>query len=118
MLDDIKIDDLYRVPRVRYYFRYRLHRKDFHDLQVDHHVRGHYAAKPLYGRLTSRGLVDRSGGYNGDIAALFVPIEAEDAKEAQVLLTHIPPERVVTSAGSKNWKAIRAAAEQRIRESL
>jgi hypothetical protein len=117
-LDDIAIDDLYRVPRVRYYFRYRLHRKDFHDLQVDRRIRGHYAAKPLYGRLTSRGLVDRSGGYNGDIAALFVPIEAEDAEEAQVLLTHIPPERVVTSAGSKNWKAIRAAAEQRIRESL
>jgi hypothetical protein len=63
-------------------------------------------------------LVDRSGGYNGDIAALFVPIEAEDAEEARVLLTHIPPERVVTSSGSRNWKAIRAAAEQRIRESL
>ena len=55
MLDDFDLDELRNVPRVPYYFRYRLHRRDFHQLRVQDRLRGHYTAKPLYGRLRKTG---------------------------------------------------------------
>lgn len=118
MLDDLDLGELRRIPRVSYYFRYRLHRRDFHDLHVQERLRGHYTAKPLYGRLTPQGRVDRSAGYNGDVAALFVPIEAQTVHDANLILTHIDPQRVTLATGRRNWPAIREAAEQSLREML
>ena len=118
MLDDLDLDELRRVPRVSYYFRYRLHRRDFHELRVQDRLRGHYTAKPLYGRLTPQGRVDRSAGYNGDVAALFVPIEAQTVHDANLILTHIDPQRVTLATGRRNWPVIHEAAEHDIREML
>src|SRR5574340_94954 len=118
MLDDLDLDELRRVPRVPYYFRYRLHRHDFHDLLVQDRLRGHYTAKPLYGRLTPDGRVDRSAGYNGDVAALFVPIEAQTVHDESQILTHIDPRRGRLATGRRNSPAIREAAEHGIREML
>jgi hypothetical protein len=118
MVDDIDLAALYALPRIRYYFRYRLHRKDFHELRVRDQVAGHYAAKPLYGRLTPEGRVDRSSGYNGDIAALFVPVEARAPHDVHLLLTHISPADILLPTGRRNWDAIYGAAAARIEEAL
>jgi hypothetical protein len=118
MLDGLDLDELRRVPRVSYYFRYRLHRSDFHELRVRNRLRGHYTAKPLYGGLTPKGRVDRSAGYNGDVAALFVPIEAQAVGDVSLILTHIDPQDVTLATGRRNWAAIRKAAERGIREML
>jgi hypothetical protein len=118
MLDDLDLEELRRVPRVPYYFRYRLHRHHFHELRVQDRLRGHYTAKPLYGRLTPKGRVDRSAGYNGDVAALFVPIEAQMVQDASLILTHIDPQCVTLATGRRNWPVIREAAEHSIREML
>jgi hypothetical protein len=116
MLDDL--DELRWVPRISYYFRYRLHRRDFHELRIQDRLRSHYTAKPLYGHLTPEGRVDRSAGYNGDVAALFVPIKAQMVHDASLILTHIDPQRVTLATGRRNWPAIREAAEHSIRERL
>jgi hypothetical protein len=118
VLDDLDLDELRRVPRVAYYFRYRLHRSDFHELCAQNRLQGHYAAKPLHGRLTPRGRVDRTAPYNGDVAALFVPVEARTFDEVSLLLTHIAPQRIALASGRRNWPAIREAAEHGIREML
>jgi hypothetical protein len=118
MVDDIDLAALYAIPRIRYYFRYRLHRKDFHELRVRDRVAGHYAAKALYGRLTPQGRVDRSSGFNGDVAALFVPVEARTPHDVSLLLTHISPADILLPTGRRNWGAIYGAAEARIRETL
>lgn len=115
MIDDIDLERLGRIPQISYYFRYPLHREDFHELKVQEALRGHYTAKPLYGRLTTSGHVDRSAGYNGDVAALYVPVHARSADDARVLLTHIDPADVALPSGRRNWSCIRAAAEQKIR---
>jgi len=118
VLDDLDLDQLRCVPRIAYYFRYRLHRSDFHELRAQNRLRGHYAAKPLHGRLTPHGRVDRTAPYNGDVAALFVPVEAQTVDEMSLLLTHIAPQRIVLASGRRNWPAIRAAAEHGILEML
>lgn len=118
MLDDLDLDALRRLPHVGYYFRYPLHRRDFRELRLDDRLRGHYTAKPLYGRLTPQGRVDRSAGYNGDVAALFVPIDARTPEAAEVVLTHLDPRRITRANGWRNWPAIRAAAERRLSELL
>jgi len=61
MIDNIKISELRKIQRIGYYFRYPLHRKDFHDFKMSGRIHGHYAAKPLYGRLTESGHVDQAG---------------------------------------------------------
>ena len=118
MLDDIDLADLQRQPRVSRYFRYRLHRRDFHELGLKDRPLGHYAAKPLYARLTPQGRVDRSSGYSGEVAALFVPREATTPDAARLILARMDPRRVAHPGGRRNWRAIRAAAEGGIREVL
>jgi hypothetical protein len=118
MLDDLDLDALRRVPRISYYFRYPLHRRDFHALKLRRSLRGHYAAKPLYGRMTPDGRVDRSGGYNGDVAALFVPVDARSADDASLIVAHIDPAEVALDSGRRNWPAIRAAAVHEICKTL
>jgi hypothetical protein len=118
MLDDLDLGELQRQPRVSRYFRYPLHRGDFHELRIADQPRGHYAAKPLYARLTPLGRVDRSSGYSGEIAALFVPREAVTPDKAELVLAHMDPRLVVGARGGRNWPAIRAAAESGIRGML
>ncbi|WP_193372366.1 hypothetical protein [Afipia carboxidovorans] len=118
MIDDLDLEELRRVRRTSYYFRYPLHRDDFHELKVRETLQGHYTAKPLYGRLTRSGRVDRSAGYNGDIAALYVPIEARKVDDARLLVTHMGSADVALFSGQRNWPAIRAAAEHEIIDAI
>ena len=118
MVDDLDLGELRRVRRISYYFRYPLHRHDFLELNTEGRLWGHYAAKPLYGIFLPNGQVDRSAGYNGDIVALFVPIEARTVHDVCLIIAHIPPEHVALANGRRNWRAIRAAAEQGICEML
>lgn len=114
MIDDLDLEEVRRIRRNSYYFRYPLHRNDFHELKIHKTLQGHYTAKPLYGRLTPLGHVDRSAGYNGDVAALYVPVEARNVDDASLFVTHIDPANVVLPSGQRNWPAIRAAAEHEI----
>jgi len=43
------------------------------------------AAKPLYGRLTRAGKVDRSAGFNGQVAVIFIPARARTPRAAAVI---------------------------------
>lgn len=97
-----------------FYFRYPLHSKDFHELRDDNRLLGYYTAKPLYGKLTSEGRVDRMAGYNGEIAIIFLPSPARSAGKATLLFTKVSSSSVMKN-GKRNWKAIHEAAEERIR---
>ncbi|ANH81951.1 hypothetical protein A8C56_14120 [Niabella ginsenosidivorans] len=77
MIDDLNLKELRKARRIGYYFRYPLHRNNFHVLEAGDHIYGHYTAKPLYGQLTPEGRVDKSSGFNGDVAVLFVPLAAK-----------------------------------------
>lgn len=118
MIDDLDLEKLRRVRRISYYFRYPLHRGDFHELKVRKRLQGHYTAKPLYGKLMQSGHVDRSAGYNGDIAALYVPFEARCVDDANLLVTHIEPADVALPSGQRNWPNILAAAESMILDAI
>ncbi|MBD8873620.1 hypothetical protein [Rhodanobacter sp. DHB23] len=117
-LDTIDLDALRRSPRVSCYFRYRLHRSDFHELRVADQLHGHYASKPLHARLTPQGRVDRSSSYSGDVAVLFIPGDARTTDDASVILTHIDPRQVALESGRRNWPAIHQAAREAIRGKL
>src|SRR5262245_52109423 len=101
-----------RDEQFRYYFRYKLHEKDFRPA-VDGQGRtlGHFYAKPLYGRLDERGRVDKSAGFNGEIAIAYA--EAEEG-HLTLLFTHLPKEEIVRHDGRRDWPAIREAARRRI----
>lgn len=87
-------------------------------MKVHAELQGHYTAKPLYGRLTASGHVDRSGGYNGDVAALYVPMGARSVDDTSLFVTHIDPADIVLPSGRRNWPAIREAAERKIIEAV
>lgn len=118
----LAIAGLDAVPGFRHWFRYRLHGGDFHPLcaedGADARLLGYYTAKPLYGKLDARGRVDRSAGFDGSIAVLFVPSPARSWKRARLLRARIPRDRVVGIDGRRNWPAIRRAAETAIRRAL
>ncbi len=118
MIDDLDLKEIRKVRKIGYYFRYPLHRSDFHELTLDGNLRGHYTAKPLYGRLTSEGRVDKSAGFNGDIAALFVSLEAVSAHDVKTYITHTDPEKIQTSNGKKDWDVINTAAERCIKANI
>ncbi len=105
-----------RDEQFRHYFRYKLHEKDFRPA-IDGQGRtlGHFYAKPLYGRLDERGRVDKSAGFNGEIAIAFA--EPEEG-HLTLLFTHLPKEEIAGADGRKNWPAIREAARRRICEHL
>jgi len=109
---------LRRESRIAHYFRYPLHRADFHELREHNRLLGRFAAKPLYGRLTGRGRVDRSAGYNGQLALIFIPARARSVGAAQLMLTRMPRAQVKTASRRRNWPAIRAAAERALRKRL
>jgi len=106
MIDDIHLDELRKARRIGYYFRYPLRRLDFHDLNIQNRRYGHYTAKPLYGRLTPEGRVDKSAGFNGDVAVLFVPLTAQKADDVVLLIFHTTPKNIQLPSGKRNWKKI------------
>ena len=110
----LDLAQLDRVPGFRHYFRYPLRGEDFRPLREHARLRGYYAAKPLYGTLTRRGRVDRAAGFNGQVAAVFVPSPARSLRHAQLVLGHMDEEQVQRRGGRRNWPAIRDAAERAI----
>lgn len=102
------------VPRFRHFFRYPLHPSDFHDLRDERRLLGYYATKPLYGRLDEAGRVDRSAGFNGEIAGLFVPSPTRSFAHARLFFTRIRAEHITNAKGQRDWPIIRAAAEQHL----
>lgn len=109
------------LPGFAHWFRYPLHRHDFHPLRADDdaaRLLGYYAAKPLYGHLDARGRVDRSKGFSGGIVAVFVPSPARSWRHARLVRARIPAGRIQRVDGRRNWPAIRRAAEASIRRSL
>jgi hypothetical protein len=106
------------APRFRHVFRYPLHAGDFHPLRVDGHLLGYYAAKPLYGRLDSRGRVDRSAGFDGRIAAVFVPSPARSWRNARLVMARAPRDRLRRANGQRNWPLIRSTVERALHRQL
>jgi hypothetical protein len=80
---------LKRRPGISFYFRYPLYRSEFREIRENNSLRGYYAAKPLYGKLTEKGKVDRSAGFNGKIAVIFISSPARSAKQAQLIFTQL-----------------------------
>ncbi len=119
MFKNFDLGPLRRDRRVAFYFRYPLHHSDFHELRDSAgHLLGRFAAKPLYGRLTPSGHVDRSAGFNGEIAVIFIPARARSARAAELLLTRMPKKQVTRAGGERNWEAIRTTAKHAVGTSL
>ena len=110
----LDLEQLAGVDGFRHYFRYPLHGEDFRPLRQHARLRGYYAAKPLYGKLTRRGRVDRGAGFNGEVAAVFVPSPARSLRHAHLVLGRMDPGQVQRHDGRRNWPAIREAAERAI----
>jgi hypothetical protein len=117
MFKNFNLAALRRDPRIAFYFRYPLHHDEFRELREGPRGRllGRFVAKPLYGRLTAEGKVDRSAGFNGQVAVLFIPAGARAPRSAQLLLTRMPRKWVTLPNGRRNWGAIREAAERAAR---
>ncbi|HWV12046.1 MULTISPECIES: hypothetical protein [Sphingomonadaceae] len=111
MITDFPLEDLRRVRAISFLFRYPLHAGDFHELRKDDQLRGHYAAKALFAEYKPNGGVDVGSGYSGEIAALYVPLDARRADDACLCRTRIAPELVLDADEKRNWPAILEAAE-------
>jgi hypothetical protein len=57
-----------------------LHHSDFHELRQHGRLLGRFAAKPLYERLPGGGKINRSAGFNGHIAIIFLPARPQHKK--------------------------------------
>ncbi len=117
MFKDIDLSALRGNKRIAFYFRYPLYHSEFRELHDTKTGRllGRFAAKPLYGRLNKEGRVDRSAGYNGQIAVVFVPARARSAEAVELFLARMPKTDVTLPNGRRNWTAIRDAAERAVR---
>src|SRR5690242_12876530 len=118
MFEDFDLRPLRSLPRVAYYFRYPLHHAEFRELRERGRLLGRIAAKPLYRRLTDEGKVDRSAGFNGKVAIIFIPARSRKPEAAQLLFARMPPGRVKRADGRRNWPAIYEVAERAVRRSL
>jgi hypothetical protein len=113
------LHELRRVPRFSYYFRYPLSHSEFREVRGSNgRLLGRYAAKPLYGRLTREGKVDRSAPFNGQVAVMFIPARARSGRAGRLILARMPRDEGARPDGRRNWPAIRAAAERAVRRSL
>jgi len=118
MIDDLDLDELRKTRRIGYYFRYPLHRNNFHELKIRDHIYGHYTAKPLYGRLTPEGRVNKTAEFNGDVAVLYVPLKAKTFDEAELFISHTAPKNIQLPTGKRNWKKINEVAVKSITRRL
>jgi hypothetical protein len=118
MFKDLDLSELRRTPEIAFYFRYPLRHAEFREVRAEGRLLGRYAAKPLYGRLTPQGAVDRAAGYNGQVAVVYLPARARSVRSARLLLTRMPRSRVALPDGRRDWPAIRAAAERAVRRAL
>lgn len=100
------------------YFRYPLSREAFRPVTRGRRILGYMAAKPLYGKLTADGRVDRSAGFNGRIAVLFVPSPVNGGRPPRLLFGALPRRCITRPDGQRNWPAIRAAARRAVMEYL
>ena len=109
-----------QLPGFAHWFRYQLHARDFQPLRdrKSHVLRGYYAAKPLYGKLDARGRVDRSAGFDGRVAGVFVPSPARSWRKARLFFADMPKAEVARADGKRNWPAINAAAERALRKTI
>jgi hypothetical protein len=82
MFEEFDLQALRHIPQFAYYFRYSLRHRDFHEVREQGRLLGRMAAKPLYGRLTREGKVDRSSGFNGQVAVIFIPARARTPRAA------------------------------------
>lgn len=116
MFKDFDLGALRRNKRIAFYFRYPLYHSEFHELHDPKtgHLLGRFAAKPLYGRLTRDGRVDRSAGFNGQVAVIFVPARARNAAAVLLFLARMSKAQVTLPEGRRNWPAIRATAERSV----
>ena len=116
--------DPHALPRqlagIRHWFRYPLHAHDFHPLRDarSQALHGYYAAKPLYGKLDAAGRIDRSAGFDGRIAGVFVPSPARSWRRARLFFTAMPKAAVARADGRRDWPAIRAAAERSLQRTI
>ena len=103
-----------------FWFRYPLHAHDFHPLRdlESRALRGYYTAKPLYAELDARGRVDRSSGFDGRIAGVFVASPARSWRQARLFFTEMPKAKVARVDGKRGWPAINAAAERALRRMI
>ena len=115
VFEDFDLQALRHIPQFAYYFRYPLYHRDFHEVRERGRLLGRMAAKPLYGRLTPEGKVDRSAGFNGQVAVIFIPARARTPRAAVLLITKLPRHLVTKDDGRRNWEAIYAAAETAVR---
>lgn len=108
------------MPGFGHWFRYPLHRHDFHALRNAQArlLLGYYSAKPLYGKLDANGRVDRSAGFDGRVAGVFVPSPARSWVQAELFFTEMAKQDVTRADGRRNWPAINAAAERELRARL
>jgi len=114
----IDVNALRRDPQIRFYFRYTLHSGDFFTIRANNRVLGRATAKPLYGRLTPQGRVDRSRGFNGQIAIVFLPAHSRGLEPSKLLFTRIKRQVTTTAGRRRNWNAILAAAAAKIKRYL
>ena len=115
MFEEFDLQALRHIPQFAYYFRYPLSHRDFHEVREQGRLLGRMAAKPLYGRLTREGKVDRSSGFNGQVAVIFIPARARTPRAAELLITKLPRRQVTKADGRRNWETIYAAAETAVR---
>jgi len=101
-----------------HYFRYRLGREDFLVVKNGRRVLGYMAAKPLYGKLTAEGRVDRDAGFNGRIAVIFVPSPVNSGKPPRLLFARLPRQRITLPGDRRNRPAIREAARRAVLQYL
>ncbi len=118
MFQDLDLAELRHMPEIGFYFRYPLRHADFREVRTGGRLLGRYAAKPLHGRLTPQGRVDRSADYNGQVAVIFLPARARSIRSARLLLTRMARQQVTRPDGRRNWPAIRVAAERAVRKAV
>jgi hypothetical protein len=115
MFENFDLQALRRVPQFAHYFRYPLRHADFREVREGGRLLGRMAAKPLYGRLTLAGKVDRSAGFDGRVAVIFIPARARTPRVAKLLIARAPRRRITKPDGRRNWEVVYAAAETAVR---
>src|SRR5262249_57610992 len=96
---------LRHIPQFAYYFRYPLRHRDFHEVREQGRLLGRMAAKPLYGRLTREGKVDRSSGFNGQVAVIFIPARAPAPPAPLLFITQPPRRQGNKTDGGAKWES-------------